>query len=120
MFRGNTNSPIIKHLLASFFAAVLVIASAASWGGTLSDAKTTGLIGEGTNGYIGFVQANVPQDVKDMVSKANDTRKHKYEIAAKKGNTSIRKVEIIGGQRWISKTITGNYIQDSSGAWVKK
>ena len=107
-------------ILNSFAALLLMVISSIACGGVLSDAKLGGLIGEGTNGYIGLIKDNTPQNVKDAVLKANNTRKNKYIVAAQKGNTSLSKVEVIGGQRWINKTVSGNYIQNTKGDWIKK
>ena len=109
-----------KRLFTFFTAMSLLTVSILSWGGTLTDAKLAGLIGEGTDGYIGIIQTKVAQDIKEAVTKANKTRKEKYNVAAQKGNTSIGKVEVIGGQRWINKTAVGNYIQNAAGDWIKK
>lgn len=84
----------------------------------LSSAKSAGLIGEQSNGYIGFVKA-APSDVTSLVKEVNSKRKARYEKIAKSKGLALSDVEKIGGKKAIEKTLTGNYV-NHSGSWVKK
>lgn len=85
----------------------------------LSSAKAQGLIGEMSNGYIGFVTSNAPDDVKALVANANKKRKAKFQALAKKQNISVDQVAKIAAEKFFAKTKSGNYIK-KGGRWVKK
>ena len=85
----------------------------------LSTAKSAGLIGEQSDGYIGFVKA-VPDDVKNLVKDVNTKRKEIYQQIAKKQKISLSEVEKIGGNKAMNKTETGHYIKRPGEGWSKK
>ncbi len=102
--------------LTLFLVLVAVPASALS----LDSAKSQGLVGEMTSGYLGAVASSAPAEVAALVSDINAKRRAKYaEIAAKNG-TSLSAVEALAGKKAIEETAAGNYIQASSGAWQRK
>lgn len=85
---------------------------------TLQDAKSQGLVGEQLNGYLGIVKE--ASGVKALVVDVNKRRKAKYQELAKKNNIDLATVAKLAGNKAISKTKSGNYIQNQSGQWVKK
>lgn len=86
---------------------------------TLHEAKDQGLIGEKPNGYIGAVTKEHGL-VDALIKDVNGKRRQKYREIAKRDNTSLRVVELLAGEIVIKKTKPGNYIQLSTGRWVKK
>lgn len=114
MKRINWITTVIFAVLFSLMATSVAIAS------PLTQPKADGLIGEQVNGYIGFVTANVPADVRALVEETNAKRKAGYQRIAEKQGTSLSDVELVGGNTAIEKTLPGNYIRDANGVWRKK
>ena len=111
-----TIQKISRLLMAAIFAFNLQLAYAA----TLQQAKADGWIGEQNNGYIGFVDAGAPADVKKLVADVNAKRRTIYSKLASKQKISLKEVENVAGKRNINKTASGKYIQNASGNWTKK
>lgn len=114
MKRINWITTIIFAVLFSFMATSVAMAS------SLTELKADGLIGEQVNGYIGYVTANVPADVRALVEDTNAKRKAGYERIAQKQGTSLSDVELVGGNTAFEKTLPGNYVRDANGVWRKK
>lgn len=85
----------------------------------LQNAKSSGLIGEQLNGYLGVVDASAGSDVRALVKDVNAKRKAKYESIASQNSTSLETVELLAGKKAVEKTQPGNYIQTATG-WKKK
>ena len=88
--------------------------------GALDQPKADGLIGEQANGYLGLVRQDVPPDIKALVRDVNAKRKSRYQSIAQKQAVPLSEVEKVGGTTAIDRTLSGNYIKDSSGRWRKK
>jgi uncharacterized protein YdbL (DUF1318 family) len=106
-------------IISKLFLVFSLIFSASLMAADLTSAKSAGLIGEQSNGYIGFVKA-APDDVKQLVKKVNAKRKAKYKQIAKKQKISLSDVETIGGKKAIAKTKSGNYVKRAGEGWTKK
>ena len=87
---------------------------------TLDEAKTSGLVGEQSDGYLGSVAANATADVKAVLADINAKRKAKYEQIANENNTELATVEALAGKKLIEKTTPGNYVKVDGGPWMKK
>lgn len=86
---------------------------------SLEEAKSNGLVGEQTNGYLGTVPPNPPHEVISLVNDINQKRQQAYKEIAEKNKTDLQKVEILAAEKAINRTSPGNYIQ-VNGQWVKK
>ena len=89
-----------------------------SWALGLQDAKSQGLVGEQSNGYLGAVKGG--GDVKALIEDINAKRKRTYEDIAKRNNTSLDAVEALAGKTAIETTPAGQFIRLPTGEWVKK
>ena len=98
---------------------VLVAAAAFAYAADLQTAKSSGLVGEQLNGYLGIVDASAGGDVRALVKNINAKRKAKYEAIASQNSTSLETVELLAGKKAVEKTQPGNYIQTATG-WKKK
>ncbi len=88
------------------------------WALDLQQAKSQGLVGERLDGYLGIVK---PSDrVQALVKKINLGRREHYKRIAQQTGTSRDVVEVLAGKKAIQKTPAGQYIQNASGAWIKK
>ena len=85
----------------------------------LQSAKSSGLVGEQLNGYLGIVDASAGSDVRALVKDVNAKRKAKYTAIASQNSTSLETVELLAGKKAVEKTQSGNYIQTATG-WKKK
>lgn len=101
------------------FAALVsaVCLSFSVWAISLDDAKSQGLVGENSSGYLGLVVPN--SEVKAVVDEVNAKRKEQYIKLAKKNNLSLAQVEALAAAKTIEKTQSGHYIE-VNGSWVKK
>lgn len=98
----------------------MIMVSVAVAASPFTQPKADGLIGEQANGYIGFVQQNVPADIKKLVNDVNAKRKAGYQKIAAGEGLSMAEVETVAGNKAIERTLSGNYIRDASGVWRKK
>ena len=87
---------------------------------SLDEAKTNGLVGEQSDGYLGSVADNTTAEVRSVLADINGKRKAKYEQIAKDNNTELRTVEALAGKKLIEKTAEGNYVKVDDGAWTRK
>ncbi len=88
--------------------------------GALDQPKADGMIGEQADGYLGLVRQDAPPDIKALVRDVNAKRRARYQAIADKRSVPLFEVEKVGGTTAIEKTLSGNYIKDSSGRWRKK
>lgn len=84
-------------------------------------AKTQGIVGEKSNGYLGFVKASSDTALKAAVDEINAGRQTVYTQAAAKNGVSA---DAAGQATFVNhiqpKLSAGEYYQDASGNWVKK
>ncbi len=99
---------------------IIALGISQAMAGALDQPKANGMIGEQTNGYLGLVHQNVSPDIRALVRDVNAKRKARYQAIAEKQSVPLFEVEQVGGTTAIEKTLSGNYIMDSSGSWRKK
>ena len=87
---------------------------------TLEEAKSAGLIGEQRDGYIGFVQSNVPAEVVALVEDVNRQRRERYQQIARENNIDVSDVAQLAYARAVEATRSGHFVQDANGRWVRK
>lgn len=83
----------------------------------LGEAKSKGLVGETSKGYIAAVKPS--GEVNALVKDINTQRKAHYQKIATKNNISLEAVEARAGQKAISKTPPGQYVNSGAG-WRNK
>lgn len=104
------------------FAATLLalLLSLPAYALSLDDAKTQGLIGERSTGYLGVVTTSPSADVTRLVQQVNAKRRELYQQKAASAGVSVEVMELRTGQRLQERTPAGEYIQDANGRWVRK
>ena len=107
---------LVKLILMSCLLAVGSIASAQ----TLDQAKADGLIGEKSDGYIGFVAERVSPELVSLVENVNRQRRERYEQIAQQNNISVNEVAQLAYARAVQATRPGHYVEDANGQLVKK
>lgn len=85
---------------------------------SLQEAKSQGLVGEQANGYLGIV-VNDPQG-NALAEQVNAKRKTHYQKIANSNGLSANEVAKLAGEKVIKAATQGEYIQTSSGKWIKK
>jgi len=81
--------------------------------------KSEGIVGEGASGFLLFVSVDKKESEK-LVEVENADRKVVYERVAKLQNSTVDRVAKLKGEKNTREAKPGEYIQDASGAWVKK
>ena len=84
----------------------------------LSSAKSQGLVGELSSGYLEAVKSP-SAEVKALITEVNAKRKKKYMDIAARNNITLKDVETLAGKKAIEKSAAGSYIKDD-GSWKKK
>lgn len=85
--------------------------------GDLGQAKSTGLLGEQPNGYLGVVTQQ--GNAAEIARLINEARRAEYQKLAKANNIQLSDVEAMAGKKALEKTPSGQYIQ-LNGKWLKK
>ena len=106
----------MKHKLLLLAAGLLLSLNAFAI--SLQDAKSQGLVGEQTNGYLGVVVNN--KDADKLVDSVNAKRRAHYEKIAKKNGISVDDVAKLAAEKAIAATQQGQFIQTPQGKWIKK
>lgn len=84
------------------------------------DARTKGLIGEKTDGYLGFVTPPSPA-IKALVDDLNIKRKQQYTKDAAENRATVEEAAFRTGCRLIvERTAPGEKYQSPSGAWLTR
>ena len=85
----------------------------------IDTAKTQGLVGEQTNGYLGLV-VNNHSEASALVGTVNKLRKEKYMEIATKQKTALSNIETLAGSKLVARAAAdGQYYQTSSGNWAR-
>ena len=83
-------------------------------------AKRAGWIGERPDGYLGMVRDDTPDEIRDLVSRANDARVARYTEIAQKHNTGRETVEAVAGRKLIAASKTGEYVLTADNRWIRR
>lgn len=85
---------------------------------TLDEAKSKGLVGEKSDGYVGLVSPG-SGEAQALANEVNQKRRQAYEEIARRNGTSMSAVETLAGEKAVANTKPGNFVE-GSGGWVKK
>ena len=100
--------------------ACLLLIVPASLALTLQEAKNDGLVGEQRNGYVGLVVESAPAEVVALARDVNNQRRELYQQIAGQNGLTLEQVAALAYEKAVEATLPGQYLQDASGAWVKK
>lgn len=114
---SNMKKLIGKYLLSGLVLALMAV-PLTSMAMDLQEAKSKGLVGEKLDGYLGVVKSS--PEVSRLVEDVNEGRKKYYKDIAARNKISLEAVEKLAGEKAIDKTLSGQYVQTSSGQWQKK
>jgi len=82
-----------------------------------TQAKADGLIGEQLDGYIGFVNQDVSDEVRAAVNEINIKRKSIYTRTAREKNVSVSDVAGVTGEKLVAKAPMGEMVKLGDGLW---
>lgn len=99
---------------------LMLISIPAAFAQTLDEAKSAGLIGEKSDGYIGLVQSSAPAAVVRLVEDVNRQRRERYEQIARENGITVDQVAKLAYARAVEATRSGHIVEDASGRWVRK
>jgi len=107
--------------MKKIFAAIgLMMLLQNAWAIDIRTAKSQGLVGEATDGYIAAVQTPASAEVRALIADVNAKRREEFTRTAQKTGTSVAQVAYRFYELAVQKTAPGHYYQDSSGQWRKK
>ena len=81
----------------------------------MQEAKARGLVGERSDGYVGYVVTPPGAEVKVVVKEVNNRRRAKFADTAKRNNLKTEQVAHRLYQRAGYATASGHYYQDAGG-----
>lgn len=114
----------LRHRTGLWIACILFLAVggplAASAEYLLGTAKTAGQVGEKLDGYLELIDQDAPAEIKKMVKDTNERRLARYEIIAKKRETTAESVGKRAAVKIIERAKPGEMIQTAKGKWTKK
>ncbi|MCI5065395.1 YdbL family protein [bacterium] len=87
---------------------------------SLDSAKSEGLVGETTSGYLESVTPSPSGEVQNLLREINGKRREMYEGIAQKNGTSLNAVEALAGKKAIAKTPSGQFVKTPQRGWQKR
>lgn len=113
-------------MLRTLFAALLLSSAAGSLAQSadpvVESARTTGLVGEQADGYLGVVKAGGPGDLKARVDAINIQRRAIFtDTASAKPGVTVADVGAAAAcQQFRNRVSVGHYYRDQSGTWRQR
>jgi uncharacterized protein len=86
----------------------------------LDSARSQGLVGERTDGYVAAVSSSPSAEVRQLVDEVNAKRRAAYEDIARKNGTAVEAVAALAGQRLLERAPPGAWVGDRTGHWYQK
>lgn len=110
--------PIMLPLLLALLVLPVAAMSLQEAMKSLGEAKTSGLVGEQADGYLGVVRDEGQSAT--IASLINEARRAEYLRLAKENNIDLSDVEALAGKKAIERTPAGQYVRPPSGEWLRK
>lgn len=107
-------------MLRSTLMALCALISFNVWALDIDNAKSSGLVGETTTGYLAPVSSSPTPEVRALVQDINSKRKQQYIDIANKRGIPLSAVEKLAAKKAYEKTAPGHYVKNANGAWVTK
>jgi uncharacterized protein len=96
----------------------LVMSAQTAWALDIDAAKSSGVVGEMRNGYIGAVKQT--PEAQALVGEINAKRSEEYAKIAATNGQDLSVVEKLAAAKAYEMTAKGHYLKDAGGNWVKK
>ncbi|GGP83815.1 YdbL family protein [Shewanella ulleungensis] len=104
--------------IVTLLCAISLLWCSSVWAVTLQQAKTSGWVGEQTNGYLGVVVDS--QETQALVRVVNEKRKKYYLVIAERNHIKLDTVAKLAAQKAIQAAESGHIIQTPQGKWLTK
>ena len=91
-----------------------------AWALDLDTARSSGLVGERLDGYIGAVSFSPSPDVLALVKDINNKRHAHYAEISKNNGQPLKVVEELAAQKVLSILKPGEYYMTPQGSWAQK
>jgi hypothetical protein len=85
---------------------------------TLQRAQAQGFVGERTDGNIGIVKSG--PGIARLVDDTNLKRRQLNRDIARKNGIPLDAVETLAAEKAVQRAVSGEYIQDVNGNWMRK
>jgi len=105
-------------LLAPLFLGLCLAAMPVS-AADLATAKSSGLVGEQMNGFLGLVKPDAPAEIQALVKSINAQRLAEYQRIAAKNGVAAEEVARLTAQKVIGQAAPGQFVETPSG-WVQR
>lgn len=102
----------------TFFAVALMMIAMPALALDLQGARSQGLIGEKTDGYISVLKSS--KEVDELTAEVNAKRKAEYARISKENGQPVDVVAKLAAGQVIAKLPAGAMYQDASGNWKAK
>ena len=106
-------SPLV--ILSALFMALPLSAAFAL---SLQEARSTGQVGEGNNGYVVALQTT--PETQRLVADVNAKRRAEYGRISQSNGQTVDTVAKLAAGQIVKQLEAGNSYQDASGSWIKK
>lgn len=84
----------------------------------LQEARTQGIIGEKTDGYVAVVTSS--PEAQKLAAEVNARRKEEYARISKTNGQPVDVVAKVAAETIVSKLPAGSLYQDAGGSWKKR
>ncbi len=111
-------STLMKRMILSAFVVFSLASAAPAFALDLAQARSAGLVGEKTDGYIATVQAT--PEAQALVIDVNARRKTEYERISKENGQAVDLVAKLAAEQIISQLPAGSYYLAPDGSWKKR
>lgn len=106
-----------RKFIAALFAFVVLL-SAEAFAMDLSQARSSGLVGEKLDGYVGAVSSS--PEANALVAEINARRRTEYQKISKENGQPIAIVGKVAAENIINGLPKGSLYQGANGNWNKK
>lgn len=110
---------MIKNFKKLVAVALLILPINIAFAMSLQEAKTSNLVGEQSNGYLGAIGQPSPE-VESLINDINSRRKAEYQRIANSTGSTVYAVEQLAGEKAIQDTSSGRYVKRSGQGWSIK
>ncbi|EPJ44960.1 MAG: hypothetical protein OFPII_31040 [Osedax symbiont Rs1] len=111
----------MKKIISLFTTALILLSfSSVSFAISMEQAKSQGLIGETSHGYLAPVKANPSATITTLIKSINQQRRSAFAAKASKAGVSVNVMSKRVAQRLFEKAAKGSYLKNSAGQWYKK
>jgi uncharacterized protein YdbL (DUF1318 family) len=114
---------MLKMLGASVLAAIVAFVgiSAAAASAAIEAAKSSCVVGEQVDGYLGVAdESKATEEIRREVRSINQQRKAAYERLAQRNGVTVEVTAALTAERLINQAPSGHCYRDENGAWQTK